>query len=289
MNLRLPLLAALALASPTVHAEPVIGSIGDINLSAAEVREMLESASAAAGQPLQADAEALKQFVRATLIQRLVLERANTAGHADSPAVAKELARARDAALVESFLRTSSAPPEDFPAEAEVADFYAKNKESFLVPKTWRVAQIFISDRDPAASAEAEAEAKLAKVREALAEPAADFASIARRFSDDLTSAPEGGDLGWVRDDQIQPGIREALPGLKINGISEPVRLADGWHILRLIDARETHTPPLAELAPRIHSLLRSNKARENREAYLSELLRDTPPAVNEIELLKLK
>jgi parvulin-like peptidyl-prolyl isomerase len=284
---RLPLLAALALATPAAYAEPIIGSIGGINLSAAEVREMLESASAAAGQPLQADAEALKQFVRANLIQRLVLERANTAGHADSPAVAKELARARDAALVESFLRTSSAPPEDFPAEAEVADFYKKNKESFLVPKTWRVAQIFISDRDPAASAEAEA--KLAKVREALAEPAADFASIARRFSDDLTSAPEGGDLGWVRDDQIQPGIREALPGLKINGISEPVRLADGWHILRLIDAREAHTPPLAELAPRIHTLLRSNKARENREAYLSELLRDSPPAVNEIELLKLK
>lgn len=284
---RLPLLAALALALPTVHAEPIIGSIGEINLSAAEVREMLESASAAAGQPLQADAEALKQFVRATLIQRLVLERANTAGHADSPAVAKELARARDAALVESFLRTSSAPPEDFPGQAEVADFYAKNKESFLVPKTWRVAQIFISDRDPAASAEAEA--KLAKVREALAEPAADFASLARRFSDDLTSAPDGGDLGWVRDDLIQPGIREALPGLKINGISESVRLADGWHILRLIDAREAHTPPLPELAPRIHTLLRSNKARENREAYLSELLRDSPPAVNEIELLKLK
>lgn len=287
MMLRLLILAALALASPTAHAEPIIGSIGDINLSAAEAREMLESAATAAGQPLQADAEALKQFVRATLIQRLVLEHANTADHADSPAVAKELARARDAALVESFLRISSAPPKDFPAEAEVADFYAKNKESFLVPKTWRVAQIFISDREPAASAEAEA--KLAKVREALTEPAADFASIARRFSDDLTSAPDGGDLGWIRDDLIQPGIREALPGLKVSGISEPVRLDDGWHILRLIDAREPHTPPLAELAPRIYALLRSNKARENREAYLSELLRDSPPAVNEIELLKLK
>lgn len=285
MMLRLPLLAALALYN--VHAEPIIGSIGDISLSAAEVREMLESASAAAGQPLQADAEALKQFVRATLIQQLVLERANAAGHADSPAVAKELARARDAALVESFLRSSSEPPKDFPGEAEVADFYKKNKESFLVPKTWRVAQIFISDREPAASAEAEA--KLAKVREALAAPGADFASITRRFSDDLASASDGGDLGWIRDDLIQPGIREALPGLKINGISEPVRLADGWHILRLIDAREAHTPPLPELAPRIHTLLRSNKARENREAYLSELLRDSPPAVNEIELLKLK
>jgi len=284
---RLLLLAALALAFPTAHAESIIGSIGDIDLSADEVREMLETAAAAAGQPLQADTESLKTLVRATLIQRLVLEHANSAGHADSSAVAKELERARDAALVESFLRTSSEPPKDFPSESEVSEFYEENKEAFLVPKSWHISQIFISDEDPAASADAEA--KLARVREMLEDSTNDFASIARRMSDDLASAPDGGDLGWIRDDLIQPGIRAVLPGLKVNGISEPVRLENGWHILRLIDAREAHTPPLAELAPRIHTLLRSNKAKENREAYFAKLLSETPPAVNEIELLKLK
>lgn len=287
MITRLPLLAALTLASPTAHADSIIGSIGEINLSAGEVREMLDSAAVAAGQPIQADAESLKTLVRATLIQRLVLDHAKTAGHADSPAVAKELERARDAALVESFLRTSADPPKDFPSDTEISEFYEQNKEAFLVPKTWRIAQIFISDEGPAASAEAEA--KLARVREMLTDSTNDFASVARRFSDDLASAPDGGELGWIRDDLIQPGIRTVLPGLKINGISDPVRLENGWHILRLIDAREAHTPPLAELAPRIRTLIRSNKARENREAYLAKLLSETPPAVNEIELLKLK
>lgn len=288
MNTRqILLIAALTLPAPFAHADAVIGSIEDINLTTADVREMLDTASAAAGQPVQADVESLKTLVRATLIQRLVLDRANDAGHADAPGVKRELERARDAALVESFLRTSSEPPADFPTDAQVEEFYTERKDAFLVPKTWRIAQIYIADEDPTKSAEAEA--RLARVREALDAASDDFSSIARRFSDDLASAPDGGELGWLRDDLIQPGIRAVLPGLKINDISDPVRLDNGWHILRLIDAREPHTPPLTELAPRIKTLLRANQARENRETFLAQLLTEHPPAINEIELLKLK
>jgi peptidylprolyl isomerase len=268
-------------------SDGVVGGIGDVTITGAEIRELLDSASALAGGPVGMELDSLKDFVRATLVQRLLLDRARLSGHADKPEVAIELQRARDAALVESFLRATSEPPPGYPDDSEVAAFYEQNREVFQVPKTWRLAQIFISDDDPAATHDAAG--KLARVREALAAPSADFASIARRFSDDLSSAPDGGDLGWVRDDLIQPGIRAVLPGLNINNVSDPVRLDNGWHILRLVDARETHIPPLAELAPRIRTLLRSKKARENREAYLAEMLAEHPPAINEIELLKLK
>jgi len=281
------LAAAIVLAAPARADDAIVGAIGDISLTAAEVRELIEAAVKLADQPIEIDAESLKNIVRATLVQRLVLEQAKTSGHREKPGVAAELDRALEAALVESYLRARSAPADDFPSAAEVSAFYEANKDSFLIPKSWRVAQIFIADTDPAATREAEE--KLAKAREQLAAADADFASVARRFSDDLASAPDGGELGWIRDDLMQPGIRAILPALAINQVSDPVRLENGWHIIRLIDAREAHTPPLAELEGRIKSLLRSNKARENREAFLSGLLSESPPAVNEIELLKLK
>jgi len=277
----------LFLSASAIADDAVVGSIGDINLTVAEVRELIDTAKKLADQPVEIDAESLKTLVRATLVQRLVLEKAKSSGHREKPGVAAEIERAVEAALVESYLRAVSIPADDFPAAADVSAFYEANKESFLIPKSWRVAQIFIADTDPTTTKEAEQ--KLATAREQLAAANADFSSVARRLSDDLASAPDGGELGWIRDDLMQPGIRALLPALAINEVSDPIRLENGWHIIRLIDAREAHTPPLPELEGRIRALLRSNKARENREAFLSGLLSEAPPAVNEIELLKLK
>ena len=38
-------------------------------------------------------------------------------------------------------------------------------------------------------------------------ESGSDFSAMARRFSDDPLSAAKGGDLGWVRADQLVPGF----------------------------------------------------------------------------------
>ncbi len=87
----------------------------------------------------------------------------------------------------------------------------------------------------------------------------------------------------------IQPAIRTELPALKIGSNTRPIRLDDGWHIIRLLDSREANTPTLSELAPRIRATLRANKGKEKREKLVADLLQENPPAVNEIELLKLK
>ncbi len=269
-----------------LHADPIVGRIGDISLAASEVEALLKAAADRAGEPLQADAAALNSFVRATLVQRLVLAKALAAGHEKKPEIIAELARAKDAALVESFLRSASEPPPAYPSESQLEAFYQENKAELVVPKSWRIAQIFISDSDPADPAAAKS--KLDAVLKQLKEPNADFASIARTSSDDRASAVNGGELGWLQDNLIQPAIREKLPLAKLGENSAPIRMDDGWHIIRLLDAREARTPTLDELRPRLRATLRANKAREGREAYLAELLESNPAAVNEIELIKL-
>jgi parvulin-like peptidyl-prolyl isomerase len=117
---------------------------------------------------------------------------------------------------------------------------------------------------------------------------AADFAAIAEASSDDAASAARGGVIGWLTESQIQPEIRAKLPKLALGAVSEPIRLADGWHILKVLDIREAHTPTFAQVRSQLSARLRDERASANRQEFLARLLKDQPLAINEIELSKI-
>ena len=280
----LPLTLLFTLSSP---ASEIVGKIADIELTTEEAKRLVLSLGESAEAPADLNPEAIERIVRTLLVQRLVLQEAETAKHADDPAVAARIVSAQQAALAESYLQSVSAPPANFPTETELSEAYQTNKAAFLIPKSWHLAQIFISA--PSASENEETEKRLESIIKQLAEPNADFASIARVSSDDRNSSASGGDLGWLQENMIQPAIREALPALKLNGISKPIRLEDGYHIIRLIDAKEASTPTLDQIKPQLKARLRAQKAQQNRQEWLTALLEKNPPAINGIELLKLK
>jgi peptidyl-prolyl cis-trans isomerase SurA len=66
-----------------------------------------------------------------------------------------------------------------------------------------------------------------------------DFARLARQVSDDRASAEKGGELPWFTTGRMVPEFEAAAFALKSKGeISQPIRTAFGWHILKLIDKR---------------------------------------------------
>lgn len=67
------------------------------------------------------------------------------------------------------------------------------------------------------------------------------FEEIARRVSDDAT-APSGGDLGELTDDQMSPQIRTELKKLKIGQASEVLQKQDGFFILKLINLKSAES-----------------------------------------------
>lgn len=66
----------------------------------------------------------------------------------------------------------------------------------------------------------------------------ASFTSLARQFSES-TSAAVGGDLGWVQQGQLDPAVAKAVRNLDIGEVSEPIRTAGGFYIVRLEDRRK--------------------------------------------------
>jgi len=292
MTTRLPLcfllLAAACVRAADAAPPDVIGQAGSLRVTAAEVKDTLaalgEAGAAAGGDPAAAG-----QLVRSLLAQRLLLREAEAAGHDRRPETAARLARAREVALTESWLESVSAPPAAYPSEAELQAAYDNAKPRLALPRTWRLAQIFVAlPKDAGTEAAAAADQKLARVRQALRDKPADFAALAAQYSEEAGSAGRGGEIGWLEENRIQPAILERLASLKVDALTEPVRLDDGWHIVKLLDVREPRTPPLEEVRRELVQRLRAEKARTSSEAHLADLLRRHPVAINELALAEL-
>ena len=65
-----------------------------------------------------------------------------------------------------------------------------------------------------------------------------DFAETARLTSDDPSTAPLGGDLGWTGPGTFVPEFEQVVNDLDLGEISEPFKSPFGWHIVQLLERR---------------------------------------------------
>jgi len=85
---------------------------------------------------------------------------------------------------------------------------------------------------------EANARRTLADLRQRIVNGTADFAQLAREYSQD-GSARAGGDLGWVNPGVFVPEFERVLSDLKPGELSEPVVSRFGMHLIQLLERRE--------------------------------------------------
>jgi len=76
--------------------------------------------------------------------------------------------------------------------------------------------------------------------------------------------------------------------GLAKAAVADPIRLDDGWHIVKLLDTEASRTRTLAEVRDALVQRIRAERADANRRNYMTDLLKQTPPVVNELALSKL-
>jgi len=67
----------------------------------------------------------------------------------------------------------------------------------------------------------------------------ADFAELAKEYSDDVASANLGGDMGWFMAQAYGERMEQTLEALQDGEISEPFQTETGWHIFERMGKRE--------------------------------------------------
>jgi parvulin-like peptidyl-prolyl isomerase len=282
----LVLAALTALACSRSAAADVVARVGDTDVSTEELRAYVDTLEAPERSALARDPALLSQVVRAYLARQAVLKEAQARKWDQRPEVKPQLDRLREQALTEIYLQAVSRPPDAYPSDAEVRAAYDANRKAFDVPRQFRVAQIFVSAAGDKEKAE-RARARLDDVAKNLAAKGADFAAVARSDSDDKDAAARGGEIGWLTEAQMVAGVRATVVALQKGGVSAPVRLDDGWHIVKVLDVKEPSTRALPEVREALVARLRGERAKANRQAYLAKLLEQHPPAINELALSK--
>lgn len=108
------------------------------------------------------------------------------------------------------------------------------------------------------------------QLRERLAN-GADFSETARSHSEDIGSAANGGDLGWMNPGQTVPDFEKAMNALKPGELSAPVKSSYGVHLIQVQERRERDVSQEREIA-NARNQLHSRKADERYEQWLRQM-----------------
>jgi peptidyl-prolyl cis-trans isomerase SurA len=122
-------------------------------------------------------------------------------------------------------------------SDEDVDDSMKRLKEHAGEPQT-HVAEIFLAVDNPSQDAEVRATAE--KLTDQMKQGAR-FSAIAQQFSQSATAAV-GGDMGWLRPDQLAPDLAAAVGPLKAGELSPPVRTGGGYYLLLVLDRRNGAT-----------------------------------------------
>ena len=153
--------------------------------------------------------------------------------------------------------------------ETEIAAFYQQNLSQYQTPAQLRASHILFK-----------LEGKDEKVVQALAEdvlkkakaPNADFAALAKQYSEDDTNNQNGGDLDYFGRGRMVAEFEQAAFGMKAGEISNLVKTAFGFHIIKVVDNQPDQTRPIAEVHAELEDQLKWQKAQAEAERIAKSL-----------------
>lgn len=146
-------------------------------------------------------------------------------------------------------------------SDEDIQNAYNAGIRMFTDPEQVHASHILIrlNEKD---DAEKEKAAK-AKIDEALKKlkKGEDFGEIAKAMSEDTTTAPKGGDLGFFKAGQMVPAFEKAAFGLKPGEYTrEAIRTPFGLHLIKSFEKKPERVRPLDEVREKVATSLR-NKA----------------------------
>jgi len=179
-------------------------------------------------------------------------------------------------------------------SEDDLRTYYKENQDRLAGKEERRASHILINapKDEPAAEREKarqKAEELLAQVRK---DPSS-FAELARKYSQDPGSAPQGGGLGFFARDAMVKPFADAVFAMKKADISAVVETDFGYHIIKLTDVKTPKVPSFDEVRPKLEAELRQQQAQrkfaEVAETF-SNLVYEQPDSLQPVaDKLKLK
>jgi peptidyl-prolyl cis-trans isomerase D len=150
----------------------------------------------------------------------------------------------------------------------QIERFYNDNIQQYSTPEQIRASHILLkTEGKDDATVKKEAEDILAKARSG-----ADFAELAKKYSQDEESAKKGGDLDFFGKGRMVPEFEQKAFSMQPGDISDLVKTQFGYHIIKLVDKKPAETKPLAEVRSQIEDQLKWEEAQAQAQKLADQI-----------------
>ena len=207
---------------------PVVLQVNEKAYTAADVeREITQEFRSAPPQVQQflTTKEGQRQFLDRLVRRELLLQEAEKRKLGDRPEVADPVAALRRDLMTRTLLQEEIGNKVKM-EEKDAQEYFQAHPDEFSGDQI-RVRHILVRTED---------EAKLALDRLAKNER---FEDVAKALSQDSATAAKGGDLDYLKREQLFPDFARAAFELKAGEVSRVVRTPFGYHIIRLVDRKK--------------------------------------------------
>ena len=143
----------------------------------------------------------------------------------------------------------------------------AKNQSIAYIDE-YKVRHILIKP-DPMTS-DREVKEKLFELRNKISN-VEEFADNAKKYSADLASAYNGGDLNWQRSKNLVAEFSSVMENTPLNTISDPFSTQFGWHIL-YVENKRTVDDARSIIRNNVANTIRANKAKREKDNWKAKL-----------------
>jgi peptidyl-prolyl cis-trans isomerase D len=152
---------------------------------------------------------------------------------------------------------------------ADIERAYNDRITEYTTPEQVRASHILLkTEGKDEAAVRAQAEDVLKK-----AKAGGDFAALAKQYSQDEGSAPNGGDLDYFGRGRMVPEFDAAVFAMEPGQISDLVKTSFGFDIIKLVDKKTGNTRPLEEVRPQLQDQLSIERA-QTQASTLADSLR---------------
>jgi peptidyl-prolyl cis-trans isomerase D len=157
------------------------------------------------------------------------------------------------------------------PTQQEIKQYFDAHQSEYSTPDQARSRHILIkvdagADAKTDAAAKAKAEGILKQIQ-----GGADFADLAKKYSDDPGSKDSGGELPFAQHGAMVPEFDKAIFSQKI-GDTQIVKSQFGYHIVQVEERKAAHAQDISEVLPTIQATLIRQKAAAAEENYAHAL-----------------
>lgn len=149
--------------------------------------------------------------------------------------------------------------------------YYNEHKDEFKSSGMVHLLEIMVStEKNKPEEAEKRAQAAVAELK-----GGAKFSTVVKKYSDD-PSASQGGDIGLMKTSGIAPTIATALDKLDINDFTDPIKVKNGYVILKLSERFSPGVPPFEEVETRVNEILYNQRMEPKMREFLTNLRKDS-------------